>query len=123
VVVTDEQKSLRAAAGLVADEVIAEALARDATQGEAEALQALGKDGADSIDVEHVVGAAVVVHQAREELDLLIAPAVEPGQEVSHGRYGNVSASGRQARADRRRHRRHLHRHRGPGQPWTARPR
>src|SRR5215467_14281222 len=95
VIVADEQKPLRAGARLVADEVIAEALARDPAQGEAEPLQPLGEDGADAVDVHDVVGAAVVVHQARQELDLLVAPAVDPVQKVSHGRYGNVSASRR----------------------------
>jgi N-methylhydantoinase A/oxoprolinase/acetone carboxylase beta subunit len=36
-----------------------------------------------------------VIHQAREEFDLLVAPAVDPFQGVSHGRYGNVSDSRR----------------------------
>ncbi len=31
-----------------------------------------------------VVGAAVVIHQTRQELDLLVAPAVEAVQEVAH---------------------------------------
>ena len=39
-----------------------------------------------------IVGAAVVVHQARQEVDLLVAPAVEAVQEISHGRYGNPRA-------------------------------
>jgi hypothetical protein len=65
--------------------VIAETLARHPAQGEAEALQPLGEDGADAAHVHDVIGPAVVIHQAREELDLLVAPAVDPFQEVSHG--------------------------------------
>ena len=45
----------------------------------------LGQDGAHPVDVDHVVGAAVMVHQPRQELDLLVAPAVQPVEKGSHG--------------------------------------
>jgi hypothetical protein len=36
-----------------------------------------------AVHVEDVVGAAVVVHEAREELDLLVPPGVESRDEVA----------------------------------------
>ena len=80
----DEEEALGPGARLVADEVIAEAVVDDAADGEAQALEPLDQDGAHAVDVDHVVGAAVVVHQTSQELDLLVAPAVEPVQEVAH---------------------------------------
>jgi UDP-glucose 4-epimerase len=86
VVVAHEEEALGPGAGLVADQVIAEAVVDDTAHTEAEALEPLDQDGAHAVDVQHVVGAAVVVHQAGEKLDLLVAPAVEAVQEVAHRR-------------------------------------
>ena len=84
VVVADEEKALGPGARLVANQVIAEAVVDDAPNAEAQALEPLDQDGAHAVDVDHVVGAAVVVHQTSQELDLLVAPAVEPVQKVTH---------------------------------------
>ncbi|HEU4367691.1 MAG TPA: hypothetical protein VFV05_05605 [Methylomirabilota bacterium] len=80
----DEEEALGTGARLVADQVVAEAVVDDAAHGEAEALEPLGQDRPDPVDVQHVVATAVVIHQARQELDLLVAPAVEAVQEVAH---------------------------------------
>src|SRR5204862_7717000 len=94
VVVADEEKALGARARLLADEVVAEALGGDAAELEAQALQPLGEDGAGAGHVQHVVGAAAVVHEAREKVDLLVPPAIEAVPEVAHARYGNLAAPG-----------------------------
>src|SRR6185503_20534891 len=82
--VADEEEALGAAAGLLGHQVIAVSLLGDPRDREAERLQPLGQDGADPVHVEDVVGAAVVIHEAREELDLLVPPAVESRDEVAH---------------------------------------
>ena len=84
---------------VVADEE--EAFGGDPAQCEAQALQPLGQDGPHAVHVQHVVGAAVLVHQARQHRDLRVAPAVEAVQEISHGRYGNVDFTATECRVSR----------------------
>lgn len=64
--------------------MVAEAIVDDAADGKAQALEPLDRNGAHAVDVNHVVGAAVVVHQTSQELDLLVAPSVEPVQKFAH---------------------------------------
>jgi hypothetical protein len=72
-------------ARLVGEQVVAEALLLDARHREIQPLQPGHEGVADLVDVGAVVRPAVLVDGLSQELDLLVAPALQPLHQVSHG--------------------------------------
>ena len=84
VVVTDEEDALRPGARLDADDVIAEPVLREARYIEAKALERLHEQFAGIVDVVPVIGPAVLVDEARQEVDLRLLPLVEKSHQLAH---------------------------------------
>jgi hypothetical protein len=82
--VADEEEPLGPGPRLLGQQMVAEALLGDARDGEAEPGHDFGQHRADPVDVGPVVGAAVLVDEASQEVELLVAPLGEAAEVVAH---------------------------------------